>query len=205
MGQLEKQINLLERFPFIPVKNGYISFTAKSLKELRQNDFNFSIDDIKIGMHNGIQVTSGLKQAGQIELCNDKNQVVNQVFTAALNMCDLPFSQEEWVNNLSKQVACWLLRAAYRGTILAGIENSITQDDNFPGKNKLFLTLIGGGVFANDLDWIIKSILECEDLIANSGLEVNLVIFDQATFPKEKQKSLQDLVKKTKGRIQLVK
>jgi hypothetical protein len=71
------------------------------------------------------------------------------------------YGKEEQVIALAK----FILRASYRGTVLSAIENFQTLPKNLPGRGKLFLTLVGGGVFANDLNWVIEAISEQIELI----------------------------------------
>jgi len=114
-------------------------------------------------------------------LISDKNQVVNQVFTAAMNMGSVI---GKWRNStLSENVAKFILRGAYKGTILAAIENSRTlSEKDYPGKNKCFLTMIGGGVFGNKYEWILDCIIEQEEIIRNSGLEIYFICYAQSSI-----------------------
>lgn len=64
-------------------------------------------------------------------------------------------------------ISC-LLEGAYRATILSAIENS--QKSSGPGKNKLFLTMVGGGVFRNPPELIAEALFKQKDLILNSGV-----------------------------------
>jgi len=130
---------------------------------------------VKVGIHQHVQVTTGMNKEGLLEICKDPNQIINQVFTAAVNMGDIPSS----TSGLEIHVAKYLLWAAYRGTILSAIENSLCEwNQECIGKNKLYLTLIGGGVFRNSLTWIIKAIQDNEELMKRAGLQIYLIIFE---------------------------
>jgi hypothetical protein len=61
-----------------------------------------------------------------------------------------------------------LLDASYQGTYLATA---------YAGKNRLFLTLMGGGAFANDVSWIGDAIgqQECINTIMRYGLQVTTI------------------------------
>lgn len=198
-GQLEEQVNLLDAVPQIPVVNGYIHFrSADEIDRLAVGGaFDFQNTDLaKVGRHTGVQVTFGLKNFGKVELCDDPEQVVNQVFTAAMNMADMPDAEPEHL----VPIARWVLRAAYRGTILAAIDNA--HRSALPARNKLFLTLIGGGVFGNKIEWIVDTIIgDCRELLLASGLEVNLVVFSASSLPGKARKRLEAFVKETKGRL----
>jgi hypothetical protein len=46
-----------------------------------------------------------------------------------------------------------------------------------PGSNKLFLTMVGGGVFGNKSQWITEAIARCLWTYRDCGLEVVMVCF----------------------------
>jgi hypothetical protein len=74
-----------------------------------------------------------------------------------------------------------LLIAQYRATVLAAWELS----HKYPGRkgsNKLVLTGLGGGAFANPGDMVPRAIISCKDLIVQSGLEVYMICWNQDTF-----------------------
>jgi len=184
IGQLQAQINLLDGIPLLHVKNGYIHWPSENeWLKLQNSNFNFNdVSNMKVGVHKLVGVTSGVKKGGLIEMMPvNSNQVINQVFTAAMNMTTI---MGKWrTSRLAEDVARFILRGAYRGTILSAIENSrVLSEKDYPGKNKCFLTMIGGGVFANKFEWIIDSILDQDDLIRNSGLEIILVSFTRASI-----------------------
>jgi len=197
VGQLERQINLLERIPLIPITNGYVTFSEKTQLKLQESAFDFKdLSNIKVGVHNDIQVTSGLKHHGEVEVVRDRDQIVNQVFTAAMNLSGLNRGET------CRAVARFLLHGAYRGTFLSAIHNSHRlAHTNWPGKNKLFLTLIGGGVFGNDIHWILEAIKSCGDLIVSSGMEIYLVNYDSSHFTHSQQEVLKEIVLRHHGEI----
>jgi hypothetical protein len=45
------------------------------------------------------------------------------------------------------------------------------------GNKTLFLTLLGGGAFGNETDWIISAIKRAVDLYSDCGLDVAIVIY----------------------------
>ncbi|HCS52397.1 MAG TPA: hypothetical protein DIW81_12520 [Planctomycetaceae bacterium] len=45
------------------------------------------------------------------------------------------------------------------------------------GSNQLFLTLLGGGAFGNNSEWISTSITRSLDLYAGFGIDISLVSF----------------------------
>lgn len=157
-----KQINFLENTD-IPIVNSYVAFSKRRPAQVN----NFKVEDIQIGWHEGIQVTSGLmpnpQKHTQFYL---PNQIINQVFTAAVDFSSNARYKED---PKAIQIAQAVQDAAYEGTIRAAVA---------AGKKKVFLTLIGGGVFANKLEWIANALEKMKDFIKKSGLEVTLVIFN---------------------------
>jgi len=193
VGQLEKQINFLEEFDGqrafkIPVQNGYINFSDKTkCPALSNKDIEKYLPLIKIGYHSDTQVTTGFSMLkpndkwsneawnkcglhqkstlGLSELATtDKPQLINQVFTAAVNLAN---PENSWQPNID-DLARMLLFAAYEGTLRAAFVN---------GKTKVFLTLVGGGVFLNKVEWIAEAIERMTPFITKSGLDVTLIIY----------------------------
>lgn len=128
----EKEINLLEDTPLKP-NNG---------KLYRTSEFpDFNSDLIKIGLHTNVGANF-CRTDYKFEY-NPDNIKINQVYTSTC----IYNGRLEKNNNLAEIV----LNKAYEGTYLAGITT------NCP---KMVLTLIGGGVFHNPMELIIKSIIE---------------------------------------------
>jgi len=178
VGQLQKQINLLDNIKLLNIKNGYVFLQSDNeWNNIQNSNFNFNDPSlIKVGVHRLVEVTSGQKRNGSIDIITNKNQLINQVFTAAMSMDTV---SGKWRNSaLSENIAKFILRGAYRGTILAAIDNSRTLNGTeYPGKNRCFLTMIGGGVFGNKYEWILDCILEQQDIIVGSGLEIIFVCY----------------------------
>jgi hypothetical protein len=74
-----------------------------------------------------------------------------------------------------------MLIAEYRATVLAAWELS----QKYPGRqgsNKLVLTFLGGGVFANPRAMICEAIISSKDVIVQSGLEVYILCWNRSEF-----------------------
>lgn len=159
-----KQINLLDLVSkYYPCVNGYVDF---SLADLKDSISSSEIEKIKIGYHHDIQVTYGFLLGSEQINIDDVSQTVNQVFFAAIDFG----SNFIFINN--KEVikrAKIILDAAYEGTIKVAAIN---------GKKKVYLTLMGGGVFDNDWSWIAESIAKNEEFIKKSGLDVTLFVYN---------------------------
>ena len=65
-----------------------------------------------------------------------------------------------------------VLEACYEATICASILNLSNT-----GSNKVYLTLVGGGVFGNSVSWIVDAIDRALTKYADHGLDVAIVSF----------------------------
>eukprot|EP01006_Ploeotia_vitrea_P026376 TRINITY_DN59361_c0_g1_i1.p1 TRINITY_DN59361_c0_g1~~TRINITY_DN59361_c0_g1_i1.p1 ORF type:complete len:396 (-),score=40.70 TRINITY_DN59361_c0_g1_i1:35-1084(-) len=193
-GQLQQQINILDNYPKIRMHNGYIEF--KNGDNSPENDpywktFDFSDNSlVKVGSHRNVQVTYGHKQGGRLVVQQDPNQRVHQVFTAAMS-CPARHGVEA-------KIAQWVVRAAYEGTIRTAIRNRELHPE-LPGSKKLFLSLVGGGVFCNPKEWIVDTLYELRPLLERSGLDVYLVVFRRMEISGENQQRVFELVESTGG------
>jgi hypothetical protein len=128
----EKEINLLEDTTLNPT-NGKLYNTAK---------FSFFNPDlIKVGIQTGVRAT--FSRSYHNFKYNPQGVKINQVYTST------SIFSNSYDNN--HELADILLEKAYEGTYLAGIELCCP---------KLVLTLIGGGVFHNPMNLIIRNILD---------------------------------------------
>lgn len=83
------------------------------------------------------------------------------------------------------QIAEQLLTHQYRATILAAIlQHALCPDRQaYPGSQRLYLTLLGGGVFSNPPEVIAAALMANRALMLASGLDIRVVVFAQATPP----------------------
>ena len=109
-----------------------------------------------VGHQSGTEVTVG-----------DSNHRVSQVFCSALPVAYSGLPTSSW-NHFPRLI----LDATYELTFYIAFQNLLKT-----GSNKLYLTLVGGGVFGNKLDWILSSIDRSLGLFANSGLDVKVVSY----------------------------
>jgi len=196
MQTLKHQIEFLGNTD-IPTKNGYVAFPQKNMDSVKFNP-QINTGAIKIGFQGATQVTYGLKKNGsQHEKISNPKQIINQVFTAAVDFATWSGSGNDIHNKKQVAIAKSIVQAAYEGTLRATL---------FKGKKKVILTLIGGGVFDNDIRWISTVLTNLKDFIKESGLDITLSIFDASGFIKknktmwsEFQQSVEQLVKDTHG------
>jgi hypothetical protein len=144
----------------VEISNRLRASSESELDELRQL--------LRIGIQWNTQVT-----------LNDSNHTVSQVYCSAL-----PVAYSHHSSNLWAEFARLILEASYEATICTAILNSIRN-----GNNRLFLTLLGGGVFGNETDWIIGGIQRALNLYKHVDLDVTIVSYG------ESKQHIQKLVK----------
>jgi hypothetical protein len=102
----------------------------------------------------------GLMWDTQVTLDECKHRV-SQAYCSAFPISYVGFTPEIW-----KPFASLVLEASYEATICAGILN---------GDDRIYLTLVGGGVFGNDLEWICSAIERATFKYADYELDVKIV------------------------------
>ena len=145
------------------MKNGYALASQKGLKEIsnriRASSAN-ELDELRQSLRIGIQWNT------QVTL-NASRHLVSQAYCSALPIAYSPHSSALWAD-----FARLVLEASYEATICAAIINSMRNGDN-----RLFLTLLGGGVFGNETDWIIGGIQRALSLYQDADLDVSIVSY----------------------------
>ena len=98
-----------------------------------------------------------------------RGQLLSQAFCSALpvsyNRHGAPHAWERF--------ATLVLEAAYEATLLAALECPVRG-----GRPRVYLTLLGGGAFGNQREWILRAIRRALELHRNSELQVSLVSRD---------------------------
>lgn len=124
---------------------------------------------LKIGIQWDTEVTVSISK-----------QLVSQAYCSALPVAysHLEFYYWEYFARL-------VLEATYEATLYAGLINYENT-----GSNKVFLSLVGGGAFGNEMNWIIDSIEKAFIKFQNTPLDVKIVSYDSST------KVVKDLVSK---------
>lgn len=148
------------------MRNGYLLPSTKGLNaianylnSLDENALDTLRSLLRIGLQSNTQVT-----------LQGSEHCVSQAYCSALPVayCDLPI--KVW-----QPFAQLVLDAAYEATFAAAVINHKTT-----GNPRLFLTLLGGGVFGNRIDWIIKAIQRSCMLYKQSNLEVFIVSYGRS-------------------------
>lgn len=145
------------------MRNGYALATQSGLVEIGQRLRSASEDELdklrqllRIGIQWNTQVT-----------LNVSGRLVSQVYCSAL-----PVAYSNHSSSLWAEFARLVLEAAYEATICTAILNS-----NRNGNNRVFLTLLGGGAFGNQSDWIIESLQRALNLYKHADLDIAIVSY----------------------------
>jgi len=136
-------------------KEGLINI-AKQITGLSKNEYEKLKEKLKIGLQWDTEVT-----------LNKNKQLVSQAYCSALPIAYLPFETNLW-----KDFAKLILEATYEATFYAALQNYHKTQNN-----KLFLTLVGGGAFGNNLNWIFDAIKHSVDKFKNTPLDVKIVTY----------------------------
>jgi hypothetical protein len=145
------------------MRNGYALTTESGLTEIsdRLRAAGESERDklrglLRIGIHWDTQVT-----------LNNSLHKVSQAYCSALPVAYSNHSSYFWAD-----FAKLILEASYESTFCAAILNSRKT-----GNNSVFLTLLGGGAFGNETDWIVRAIKRAIEMYIDFGLDVAIVSY----------------------------
>ena len=161
---------------------GYIKF-KKNMRSPGEDDYK----KIKIGYHAQTAVTFGGRSGSSHEVIAPPYPIIDQVFAAAAD-----FGATNSTLRTDPHAQKWaqtILNAAYQGALHSAFINN---------RKKVFLTLMGGGVFDNDPTWICDAIGRMKNFIQESGLEVTL-IWRAPNQEKKIKNILQPIVQETGG------
>jgi hypothetical protein len=112
-----------------------------------------------IGVHSDVEVT---------DAAGEHRPLVSQAFCSALPVAYTSVPSTHW-----RQFASLVLDAAYEATMLAAVLNKQRVVSNV-----VLLTLLGGGAFGNEDDWIYAAIRRALTKTSGFGLDVRLVSYE---------------------------
>lgn len=145
------------------MKNGYALPSLEGLKEvdtrlgrMSESELDALRSRLKIGLQWETEVT--------LEGCG---HLVSQAYCSAM-----PVGYTNLPADLWERFARLILEAAYEATFAAAVLNAART-----GNKTLYLTLIGGGVFRNDLQWIFDAIRRAAKLHSHHDLDVKIVSY----------------------------
>lgn len=145
------------------MRNGYALASQNGLVEIGhrlQASSESELDRLRQLLRIGIQWNT------QVTL-NESSHTVSQAYCSAL-----PVAYSRHPSHLWAPFARLILEAAYEATICTAILNAMGA-----GSNRLFLTLLGGGAFGNEMAWIIGGIQRALTLYKNVDLDVAIVSY----------------------------
>jgi hypothetical protein len=145
------------------MQNGYALPSVAGLEEVSLRIKAMSEDDrdrlrekLKIGIQWDTQVTIG-----------DCKHLVTQAYCSALPVAYSKLPKDSW-----KEFAQLVLEASYEATLCAAVLNFART-----GNNRVYLTLLGGGVFGNDMSWIVSAARRALEMHSGTGLDVAFVSY----------------------------
>lgn len=168
----DRQINCLDRLgkklardgkaPWT-MQNGYALIDHDQLHHI--NQFLHALDTSQRELLKG-ELRIGIQWDTEVTLAGAAHRV-SQAYCSALPVAYTDVPAGEW-----ESFARLVLEATYEVTLLAALVNYHRN-----GSAKVFLTLVGGGVFGNDMRWIIESLEKALRLFARSPLDVQIVSY----------------------------
>ncbi len=162
------------------MKNGYLLISKDNL--ITVDNFLNSISQLEIeDLQKKLRV--GIQKDTEVTISASK-QVVSQVYCSAL-----PISYSSLPKNLWENFARLILDATYEATFYAALENYEETENE-----KLYLTLVGGGVFGNKLTWILDAIEKSILKFKNTPLDVKIVSYNTSNM------EIQDFIKNLKNK-----
>jgi len=175
-----KQVNFLQNLKeHFPVQNGYVCLTGSEppFPSRGGREWDDLLLKVAVGYHHNVQVTTGHRSGSILQVVNDPDQLIDQVFCAAMNVGQ-GTSGARNARQLNSVDKCkFILQADYEGTYLGAIKHR---------RSHLYLTLLGGGVFGNERDWIYEAIIEAHYKWAahpaSTLKKVSLVLFSDRDF-----------------------
>lgn len=161
------------------MRNGYALLSQRGLEHIhkRINELNTEEREelkgkLKVGIQWDTEVT-----------LSDTNHLVTQVYCSALPVAYSHISSHYW-----ESFARVILEATYEATLYAGLINYKKT-----GCPIVYLTLVGGGAFGNEMSWITESIHTAILKFMHTPLDVRIVSYGSSKF------AVQELIKELKS------
>lgn len=158
------------------MQNGYAFATLTGLEKIHNTiekideaTYESLLGKLKIGIQWDTQVT-----------ISDCTHNVTQAYCSGLPIAYSNIPQNKWA-----QFAQLILNATYEATFYTGLLNYEKT-----GNPKIYLTLVGSGVFGNNINWIVDAIDRAISIFFHTPLEVSIVSYGRSN------PNLQDLINK---------
>jgi hypothetical protein len=155
LGNTDNRLWVMRNGYALPTRGG-LEDVSRRLKGAGEGDLDALRRLLRIGVQWDTQVTVG-----------DCSHTVTQAYCSALPVAYSDLPEGRW-----EEFARLVLEAAYEATICAAALNAERT-----GYNRVFLTLLGGGVFGNPAEWIVDGMRRAFDLYRQADLDVAVVSY----------------------------
>lgn len=147
----------------IDMQNGYALPTAAQLATVNER-----LVGLDGGARNQLMGTLRIGLQWNTEVTLDgTGHLVTQAYCSALPLAYSSHHRREW-----EPFARLVLDAAYEATFCAGVLNAAST-----GNPRIYLTLVGGGVFGNPAPWVIDAVSRAQRRFVDHGLDVAIVSY----------------------------
>jgi lipoprotein signal peptidase len=155
LGNVDSRLWKMRNGYALPSEQGMQEIDAK-LRSLSESEIDALRSSLSVGIQWDTQVTIG-----------NASHLVSQVYCSAMPVAYSRLSSHQW-----ERFARLILEAAYEATLAtAMIQSSRSRNKN------LYLTLLGGGAFGNDQQWILDAIVRACILYRSADLSIKIVSF----------------------------
>lgn len=147
------------------MRNGYALLHSPGIRDINEQLGKMTTDE-REDLKGKLKI--GLQWDAEVTLAGDREQIVHQAYCSAL-----PVSYSD-VDDPSEceAFARLILEASYEATLHCALRN--LSQRNCP---KVYLTLVGGGVFGNQIDWIMDALFVALQPFLHTPLQVMIVSY----------------------------
>lgn len=165
LSEIGKELNN-EQYELWEMRNGYALASkdgllniSEQIAQLTNENRELLIGKLKIGIQWDTEVTLA-----------EGKQLVSQVYCSALPVAYSRIEFYYW-----ESFARLILEGTYEATLYAALENFEKT-----GCNKVFLTLVGGGAFGNEMNWILDALSKALIKFKKTPLDVKVVSYGES-------------------------
>lgn len=144
------------------MRNGYALCTASGLASIGRT-LNGLTDAGRAAIRDRLRI--GLHWDVEVAAADARGHLVSQAFCSALPVSYTPVPPATW-----QSFATLVLEGAYEATLWAGLLNAHRGVSPV-----VYLTLLGGGAFGNEREWIVAAMRRALRTCARAALDVRLV------------------------------
>lgn len=145
------------------MQNGYALANESGLLKIKELIRGMDSESYEMLM---AKLKVGVQWDTEVTISNAKSKV-SQVYCSALPVAYSPIHSIYW-----EEFARLILNATYQATFYLALKNFKRT-----GNRQLFLTLVGGGAFGNEPEWILSAIKQSILKFSRTSLEVKIVSY----------------------------